>query len=780
MTNWKNWLLISLLCLPGLSGAHAADIESYDLYLVDADGTYISLNLAKLRSISFNQVREDLDGDGTNSYENYLILHLTDGTTVTHNITNKKMVLFDEAHNNVGDVNEDGAVNINDVVAIINQMAGTASWANANVNADPDGNVDINDVVSVINIMAGSDLYVAGAELPENIYVCQSKAGNTTVNNVAVYHTDYIRQVDIAKYVTASAALAGRNDTLQFVLSDGLREDYLVREVDSILFTAPDSLMRAYLAYRDKNLSKFYPTYSDDYRNISGWNSRNNWQLANVHDPTVMKAADGYYYMSQTDAGFGNPQSGKGHFYVRRSKDMINWEPASSHNNSMALPEDGPYWLLDSVNAVRERRGVSKLTSLSGLGFWAPTMRKVNDHLYRMYYSVVIGNGIKTGSPDFDGSWNEPAWIGLAETTDPASGVWTDKGGVLSSASDKSKTAYARSSENDYNAYARFNAIDPSFIITPEGRHWLIYGSWHSGIAAIELDPETGFTKEPVGDPWNIGTGQTTTHGKLIATRNKASRWQGSEGAEVVYNPETGYYYLFLAYDGLDVPYNTRVVRSKNVDGPYLGKDGKNVTTSGGDAFPIVTHPYQFNSSLEHDGWVGISHCAVWEDGKGNWFFSSQGRKPNDYSNNPDWAPNAIMMGHVRRIYWTSDGWPVVSPERYAGVIDAPISRDDLVGDWELIDLSYQYGVQKTPATLTMKASSVASQPNRLMLSGAISGAAVIDPDTNTLQITAGTNKYTVNLARELDWEATRRVSTIVFAGYPSNTSTYWAKKVQQ
>ncbi len=53
-----------------------------------------------------------------------------------------------------GDVNEDGEVNINDVVAIINVMAGTANWANANVNGDADGKIDINDVVAVINIMA--------------------------------------------------------------------------------------------------------------------------------------------------------------------------------------------------------------------------------------------------------------------------------------------------------------------------------------------------------------------------------------------------------------------------------------------------------------------------------------------------------------------------------------------------------------------------------------------------------------------------------------------------
>ena len=55
-----------------------------------------------------------------------------------------------------GDVNLDGSVDINDVVAIINVMAGTANWPNANVNDDSEGKVDINDVVVVINIMAGN------------------------------------------------------------------------------------------------------------------------------------------------------------------------------------------------------------------------------------------------------------------------------------------------------------------------------------------------------------------------------------------------------------------------------------------------------------------------------------------------------------------------------------------------------------------------------------------------------------------------------------------------
>ena len=604
------------------------------------------------------------------------------------------------------------------------------------------------------------------------VYLNQAK-------KTTVFNGPYLNEIGVAHYKTTSASMQGRSDTLRFSIADGQTFDYLLREVDSVTFYAPDSLMRSQMAAADKNPSTYYPTYSDDYRSISGWDKRSSWQLANVHDPTVMKAADGYYYMSQTDAGFGNPIDGKGHFYVRRSKDMINWEPVTSYNNSCILPNRVPTWVLDSVNAVRSRRGVAPIPEdgLGGIGYWAPVLRKINDNLYRCYYCIVLdGNFIKTGGTTFDNSWPEPAWIGLAETTDPASGKWVDKGGVLCSPSDKGKDDYARNNEKDFNAYARFNAIDPTYVITPEGKHWLIYGSWHSGIAAIEINPETGKTLNPVGDPWNIGTGQTTRYGKLIATRNKSSRWQGSEGPEVIYNPETGYYYLFLAYDGLDIPYNTRVVRAKNVDGPYYGKDGVNVTTAGGEAFPVLTHPYQFNSSLEHDGWVGISHCAVWDDGQGNWFFSSQGRKPENYSVNPSWVPNAIMMGHVRRIYWTNDGWPIVSPERYAGVVDAPISPDDLVGSWELIDLTYSYGNQKTSSAVTIKRSSVGE--NRVTVSGAISGSGSFNAATNMLALNISGTNVNFNVARELDWEASPRKSTIVMATFRMANKTYWLKRV--
>ncbi len=55
---------------------------------------------------------------------------------------------------NPGDVNEDGNVDISDVVAVINTIAGNMTYGlTADVNSD--NNIDISDIVAIINIIAG-------------------------------------------------------------------------------------------------------------------------------------------------------------------------------------------------------------------------------------------------------------------------------------------------------------------------------------------------------------------------------------------------------------------------------------------------------------------------------------------------------------------------------------------------------------------------------------------------------------------------------------------------
>ena len=129
------------------------------------------------------------------------------------------------------------------------------------------------------------------------------------------------------------------------------------------------------------------------------------------------------------------------------------------------MSETPPTWIKEKLNAYRQEMGLEPIDNPS-YGYWAPVARKVSNGKYRMYYSIVITNYIQTGKPEienngnFDGSWTERAFIGLMETSDPASNIWEDKGFVVCSASDKGKTDYGRSSINDWEGYFKINAID--------------------------------------------------------------------------------------------------------------------------------------------------------------------------------------------------------------------------------------------------------------------------------------------------------------------------------
>lgn len=513
------------------------------------------------------------------------------------------------------------------------------------------------------------------------------------------------------------------------------------------------------------------PVYPDDYTPMAAWERRNEWNLANVHDPTVFKAEDGYFYMYQTDASYGNAHDGHGHFHCRRSKDLVNWEYLG------ATMQDVPSWVLEKLTEYRKEMGVNQGTELLQdpvYGCWAPVARKVRDGLYRMYYSIVVDNYIKTGKrnipENFDNSWTERAFIGLMETSDPASNEWIDKGMVICSSSDRAANGWGRNGTGDWEGYFYFNAIDPTYFMSPDGGHWLIYGSWHSGFGAVELNPATGMPKTQLGEPWSISDWNIDTYGKLVARRN-FSRWQSSEGPDVIYNPETGYYYMFIAYGQLSVAYNTRVVRSKNPAGPYEDMKG-NLATSGQDMYPAITAPYRFNNSY---GWVGISHCGIFDDGNGNWFYTSQGRFPHNVGGNA--YSNAIMMGHVRSILWTEDGWPVVMPERYGAVPQVKISQSELVGDWELIQ--FKPGVDDS--SWDGSAIQYGSKIVTLAEDGSVKSDAwgnnvkwSFDAENNIVLI--GNNK--IYIQREVDWELNPRSVTIVGGGYENQGSTTnWMKK---
>lgn len=522
-------------------------------------------------------------------------------------------------------------------------------------------------------------------------------------------------------------------------------------EDDNIEYVNPGSKLKTDVVITDgQNLN-------DDYTNIADWSNRFKWNLANVHDPSVVLADDGYYYMYQTDASYGNAHVGegqaRGHFYCRRSKDLVNWEFMGPTMHGV------PTWMKAKLNEIRKAMGLGTSTTdfrnQNQFGYWAPCVRRISKDLYRMYYVVTL-----PGTINGAGTWSERCFIGLMETKNPADiDSWVDKGYVVTNYSDL-ELNYKVSATDYAHCYFKYNAIDPSLIINEKGEHWLIYGSWHSGFAAMQLDPSTGKPLHALGNPW--GKENEASYGKFIYTRQLGNRWQASEAPEVVYHD--GYYYLFIAYDELSVAYNTRVVRSKNIDGPYYDITGKDVTNHGGDAYPILTHPYKFGN---HHGWVGISHCAVFNDGKGNWYYASQQRFPENYKGNAN--SNALMLGGVRSIIWTSDGWPLVLPERYAGITQKAITESELLGDWQHINLAYHYKKQDASVAMTLGS-------DHKVKSGWKAGKAwTFDASKNVLTI----DNERFYLRRELDWEADPRKETIVYVGLSKDgKTTYWGKKV--
>jgi arabinan endo-1,5-alpha-L-arabinosidase len=206
-----------------------------------------------------------------------------------------------------------------------------------------------------------------------------------------------------------------------------------------------------------------------------------------------------------------------------------------------------------------------------------------------------------------------------------------------------------------------------------------------------------------------------------------------------------------------------RVFRSSNPDGPFLDYNDADVDNQE-DNGPMIEAPYQFSG---HGGWQGTSHCGVFKDGSGQYYIANQGRPSVD---------KYYMDLHLRKIFWTEDGWPVVSPERYAWEDNSNVAKDSITGNWERIDLNYNvvpgYGNEQTYPDLQI------SKPMSIDAAGTIDGdgASTWTYAAPWLQLkfsNGTTAKVMVQKGR--DWE--NKKSTIIFTGLNNSGIAVWGKK---
>lgn len=379
-------------------------------------------------------------------------------------------------------------------------------------------------------------------------------------------------------------------------------------------------------------------------------------------------------------------------------------------------------WVFQSLPAM----GSAYIATKGGTpnnALWAPYVLKSGSE-YRLYYSL------SSPTPRL-------SVIGLATAASPE-GPWTERGTVVTSAADNTTGT---------------NAIDPTVLATPAGDQYLYYGSAWDGIYVLKLDPATGLAAVP------------GNNGTRIANRGFTNGvYNGNiEGAEIVYNAALGKYFLFIAYDWLQTKYNTRVCRADQPTGPFLDYTGTDANTNI-DHSPMIIAPYRFNG---HGGWQGISHCTVFTDDNENYFYASQARP----------AVNSYFMDlHVRKLFWTPDGWPVVSPERYAWEDNSLVPQDSLAGSWERIALYYT--VVPGYANEQVNPDMQTSVSITLSANGTVSGAAqgTWTYSAPWLQITwsgGTTDKLFVQKGR--DWE--NKKATVIFTGLDNTGTAIWGKK---
>jgi arabinan endo-1,5-alpha-L-arabinosidase len=289
---------------------------------------------------------------------------------------------------------------------------------------------------------------------------------------------------------------------------------------------------------------------------------------ARVHDPSTIVGCKDQYWLFATGTGIVS----------WHSKDLAQWEKGP------AVFPVLPAW---RTNIIAGHRG----------HFWAPEIICLNRR-YLLYYSVS--------------AWGKNmSAIALAanRTLDPGDPAyrWGDEGIVIAS----------RAGDN-------FNAIDPSVLLDDDGRLWMAFGSFWSGIKLVELDPASG---------------------RRLASDSPVHSLAYHDSIEAAYlHRRGGYYYLFVNWGfcsrGVDSTYNIRVGRSRSISGPYLDRNGVDMLRDGGSLFLGTTGQF-----------IGPGQVGIFSAGGANWlschfYDGSQGGT----------ATLAIMP-----LNWSADDWPAVS-----------------------------------------------------------------------------------------------------------------------
>lgn len=428
------------------------------------------------------------------------------------------------------------------------------------------------------------------------------------------------------------------------------------------------------------------------------------WGTLNCHDPKIFQDDDGTFYVYSTDAAIGG--KGRKGLQIRTSEDLVKWECLSDS----ALQD---YWDEEWLEWV----GFEDEDDAST---WAPTVIKQHG-LYYMMHGIITGSypnaAITLAIADNPEGPFYPAKDAAANNKKIAEVLKSL--GVSYKSSYIVRYSYAEDFNEDflssnpnstpsyntglYNTQTReeadsvgwlngFGCIDPEFVMdvntgklmeyTVAGRKCfaVTYGSWKGGIAQIYVDqasmkpvnPADGKVIDFSADSVNGAFGVCIGGGYGAAY----------EGAQVIYNSKTGYYYLFVSMGNLDHDYRVGVGRSKNIEGPYLDASGKSMLLDGITSMQFHTIGSKIKGAMQFAKGKSF-RCQGGE----SILRAQDGRILMATHSRTNFLPGWFFYLQINEMFFNEEGWPVLNQNEYYPLEDAMenFTMEDIAGEYEVI-----------------------------------------------------------------------------------------------
>lgn len=506
-----------------------------------------------------------------------------------------------------------------------------------------------------------------------------------------------------------------------------------------------------------------------------------------VKDPSVF-----YDEETETYYCFGSDN------VVVKSTDLVNWSgrttyfehPENATSNAImtfSQFESVSDWAkehgYDGDEVVSDRN--NDRTPLS------PEIVKVGDTYY-LYFALskVVGS-------------NESA-IFCVKTDDLANAIeskdWDDVGLVISSCGGDEA-----------------NAVHPSVLYTDD-KMYMVYGGYYGvdtvggEINLLELSKESGLLKE-ASSINDSGKKISSEHGEksfksgvTIADPGAVPALSGNNGslvsgADLVYNKDTDYYYLFVTYGNEGTNHNIRVARSNSVEGPYTDYNGQSMsdfTKNMYDKGTLLLGGYNFTSSSQGRvsytdvGRASIGSPKVIKSSDGTWFIASHSQiyykvdslitTGSLMAEENSLKVNSAPCLEVRQILWNEAGWPVAMPEVYSGeTVKGGLKLSELYGNWDVIvfdssadEKDYKAVERSQSQVVTILSKAVISQKDINKKSDINTGCSFAKSGKGYTLTIDGT-KYTVYVRTMWDWEL--KEGSIFMFGTGEDGSTIWGKK---